>query len=680
MSEQTQISDFSERDEKPESMKETFIPPELSTNLAEIIEDLMNCEDLFQDKDLTSRPSSTLKDKKSLYSLSQSSLDKDRMSIATSVWSSPASDISERISHDVQSEESRRASSTGIKKMSDSSQTEEEADDLMKCDDLLEDEAADLRLDLSSINEERSHTLSWGSLSWDSRTMVRGLYSRSSDDEHQSHQEEAEAGEVKQTDQSDPAPASSKTTISTRGKFFRWMKKNKIHPDEVDVSTGQNIKSPHCPPETCSSIEEVPRKVSYETKTKKGNRFTRFFRSIFSKNEKKLKQDKMENGQKKAAIKVPVEEQEVDTEETEDEVQSPNIGRSSPSSLQEDKIPSPQSQTTAGSVIQVEGISSSPRPSYDEDSSPQEEAEAGEVKQPEQSDSVTPASSKTTISTRGRLFRLKTNKIHPVEADVGTGQNIKNSDCPPETCSSIEEDHVDVSAETKMKKGNGFTRFFRRIFSKNEKKLKQDKMENGQKKKAIKVPVEEQEVHQEETEDEVQSLNFGRSSPFSLQEDKIPSPQSQTTAGSVVQMEVRIFSPRPSYDEDSSPQEEAEAGEVKQPEQSDSVTPASSKTTISTRGRLFRLKTDKIHPVEADVSTGQNMKISDCPPETCSSIEEDIGEVSAETKMKKGNGFIGFFRRIFSKKKLKQEENEQKKTHAEQHVTLSSFSWCGAVS
>ncbi|XP_034556383.1 uncharacterized protein LOC117824954 isoform X3 [Notolabrus celidotus] len=672
MSEQTQISDFSERDEKPESMKETFIPPELSTSLAEIIEDLMNCEDLFQDKDLTSRPSSTLKDKKSLYPLSQSSLDKDRVSIATSVWSSPASDISERISHDVQSEESRRASSTGIKKMSDSNQTDEEANDLMKCDDLLEDEATDLRLDLSSINEERSHTLSWGSLSWDSRTMVRGLYSRSSDDEHPSHQEEAEAGEVKQTDQSDPAPASSKTTISTRGKFFRWMKKNKIHPDDVDVSTGQ------------TSIEEVPRKVSAETKTKKGNGFIGFFRSIFSKNKKKLKQDKMENGQKKAAIKVPVEEQEVHQEETEDKVQSPNVGRSSPSSLQEDKIPSPQSQTTAGSVIQVEVISSSPRPSYDKDSSHQEEAEAGEVKQPEQSDSVTPASSKTTISTRGRLFRLKTDKIHPVEADVSTGQNMKISDCPPETCSSIEEDIGEVSAETKMKKGNGFIGFFRRIFSKNEKKLKQDKMENVQKKAAIKVPVEEQEVHQEETEDKVQSPNFGRSSPSSLQEDKIPSPQSQTTAGSVIQVEVISSSPRPSYDKDSSPQEEAEAGEVKQPEQSDPVTPASSKTTISTRGRLFRLKTDKIHPVEADVSTGQNMKISDCPPETCSSIEEDIGEVKAETKMKKGNGFIGFFRRIFSKKKkkLKQDkmENGQKKTHAEQHVTLSSFSWCGAVS
>ncbi|XP_034556556.1 uncharacterized protein LOC117825048 [Notolabrus celidotus] len=462
MSEQTQISDFSEMDEKAESMKETFIPPELSKNLAEIIEELMNCEDLFQDKDLTSRPSSTLKDKKSLYSLSQSSLDKDRVSIATSVWSSPASDISERISHDVQSEESRRASSTGIKKMSDSSQTEEEADDLMKCDDLFGDEATDLRLDLSSINEERSHTLSWGSLSWDSRTMVRGLYSRSSDDEHPSQQEEAEAGEVKQTEQSDPAPASSKTTISTRGKFFRWMKKNKIHPDDVDVSTGQ------------TSIEEVPRRVSAETKTKKGNGFIRFFRSIFSKNEKN------ENGQKKADIKVPVEEQEVHTEETEEEVQSPNVGRSSPSSIQEDKIPSPQSQTTAGSVIQVEVISSSPRPSYDKDSSHQEEAEAGEVKQPEQSDSVTPASSKITISTRGRLFRLKTDKIHPVEADVSTGQNMKISDCPPETCSSIEEDIGEVSAETKMKKGNGFIGFFRRIFSKNKKKLKQE--ENEQKK------------------------------------------------------------------------------------------------------------------------------------------------------------------------------------------------------
>ncbi|XP_034556506.1 uncharacterized protein LOC117825029 [Notolabrus celidotus] len=470
MSEQTQISDFSERDEKPESMKENFIPPELSTNLAEIIEELMNCEDLFQDKDLTSRPSSTLKDKKSLYSLSQSFLDEDRVSIATSVWSSPASDISERISHDVQSEESRRASSTGIKKMSDSSKTEEEADDLMKCDDLLEDEAADLRLNLSSINEERSHTLSWGSLSWDSRTMVRDLYSRPSDDEHPSQQEEAEAGEVKQTEQSEPAPASSKTTISTRGKFFRWMKKNKIHPDEVDVSTGQ------------TSIEEVPRKVSAETKTKKGNGFRRFFRSIFSKNEKKLKQDKMENGQKKAAIKVPVKEQEVHQEETEDEVQSSNFGRSSPSILQEDKIPSPQSQTTAGSVIQMEVRTFSPRPSYDEDSSPQEEAEAGEVKQPEQRDSVTPASSKTTISARGRLFRLKTDKIHPVEADVSTGQNMKNSDCPPETCSSIEEDIGEVSAETKMKQGNGFIGFFRRIFSKKKKKLKQDEMENGQKK------------------------------------------------------------------------------------------------------------------------------------------------------------------------------------------------------
>ncbi|XP_034556048.1 uncharacterized protein LOC117824623 [Notolabrus celidotus] len=419
------------------------------------------------------------KDKESLYSLSQSSLDEDRVSIATSVWSSPASDISERISHDIQSEESRRASSTGIKKMSDSSQIDEEADELMKCDDLLEDKAVDFRLNLSFINEERSRTLSWGSLSWDSRTTcywsdrpsssassssansamskvteedagtVTGINAPvneqkvhpeetkdeilTSDEEDPSHQEEAEAGEAKQTEPSDPAPASSKTTISTRGKFFRWLKKNKIHPVEVDVSSGQSIKISDCPPETCSSIEEDAVEVSAETKTKKGNGFTQFFRHIFSKNKKKLNQDKMENGQKKAGIKVPVEEQEVHQEETDDEVQT---------------LPD------------------------------QEEAEAGEVKQREQSDSVTPASSKTTISTRGRLFRLK-NKIHPVEADVISGQSMKSPHCPPETCSSIEEDTVEVHAVTKTEAGNGFTRFFRRIFSKKKKDLKQDKMENG---------------------------------------------------------------------------------------------------------------------------------------------------------------------------------------------------------
>ncbi|XP_034546386.1 uncharacterized protein LOC117817737 [Notolabrus celidotus] len=384
MSEQTQISDFNQMDEKPESMKETFIAPGFSTKPAEMIEELMNCEDLFQDKDLTSRPSSTPKDKESLYSLSQSSLDEDRVSIATSVWSSPDSDISERISHDVQSEESRRASSTGIKKMSDFSQTDEEADELMECDDLLEDEAMDLRLALSFLNEERSHTLSWGSLSWDSRNTCYWS----------------------------DRPSSSASSSSANSAL------SNVTEEDAGTMTG---------------------------------------------------------------INAPVEEQQVHPEETEDEIQTPNFGRSA---LQEDKITSPQSQTKAGSVIQVEVRRFCPRPSDDEDSSIQEEAEAGEAKPKEPSDFVTPASSKTTISTRGKFFQwMKKNKIHPLEVDVSTGQSIKSSDCPPETCSSVEEDTGKVSAEPKTKKGNRFIRFFRGIFSKNEKKLKKkEKMENGQKK------------------------------------------------------------------------------------------------------------------------------------------------------------------------------------------------------
>ncbi|XP_034542014.1 uncharacterized protein LOC117814660 [Notolabrus celidotus] len=394
MSEQRQISDFSQMDEKPESMKETFIPPEFSTNPAQmmnlavsgIVEELMNCEDLFQDKDLTSHPSSTPKDKESSCSLSQSSLGEDRVSITTSVWSSPDSDISERISPDVQSEESRRASSTDINKMSDFSQTDKEADELMECDNLLEDEAMNLHLDLSFLNEERSHTLSGGSLSWDSRTTCNWS----------------------------DRPTSSASSSSA------YSAMSKATEEDVGTMTG---------------------------------------------------------------INAPVEVREVHPEEIEDKIQAPNSGRSSPSALQEDTIPSPQSQTKAGSVIQMQVRSFSRRPLDDDskDSSSQEEAEAGEVKQTEASDSA-PASSKTTISTRGRFFRwLKKNKIQPV--DVSIKESIQSSNCPPETCSSIEEDTRKVSAETKTKKGNGFIRFFRSIFSKNEKKLKKkDKTENGKKK------------------------------------------------------------------------------------------------------------------------------------------------------------------------------------------------------